>query len=67
MGGSIDSTGGVLASAKLINNKAYNVGFRNGNFTIRQIAEEIKRKFPWTRFWKVLKKLFLVRNAVRVF
>jgi nucleoside-diphosphate-sugar epimerase len=35
----------LKAPSKLINNKAYNVGFRNGNFTIKQIAEEIKRKF----------------------
>lgn len=38
---------GLKAPADVINGKAYNVGVRNGNYQVRDLAEAARKAYPW--------------------
>jgi nucleoside-diphosphate-sugar epimerase len=39
-------TAGLEAPASLVNGRSYNIGIRNGNYTVRQLAEAAQRAVP---------------------
>ena len=39
---------GIIAPNKIVNKRSYNVGIKNGNFTVKEMAESVKKIYPKT-------------------
>ena len=39
---------GLIAPSEIINKKSYNIGIKNGNYTVKEMAEVVKKLYPQT-------------------
>mgnify|MGYP003978373571 FL=1 len=39
---------GIVAPSNLVNNKSYNIGVKNGNYTVKEMAEVVREIYPKT-------------------